>query len=234
VRQALSHAIDKNQIIKTLLSGYGIPAVGPLTPMAWAFDESVKDIDFDRERAKTLLAQEGWRDDDNDGFVEKNGDPLDISIMVNSGSQLRQDVAILVQSQLENIGVKATIQRAEWNLFIEKVFQNAEFDAVILAWDTDFTVNPTDLWHSDAIDNGYNFVAYENPRIDHLLELGRNATDRAAAQPYWSEFQQIIINDCPYTFLFIQDNIIAYNERLHGCEFDLRSLYVNIDEWYVK
>lgn len=231
VRQALSHAIDKNEIIETVLGGYGIPAIGPLTPMAWAYDENLQDLKFDVELAKTLLTQEGWRDENNDGILDKNGEPFEISLKVNSDSRLRQDVAVLVQAQLKKIGIKVNIDRAEWNLFIEQVFQKADFDAVLLAWDTDFTVNPTDLWHSNAIDNGYNFVAYKNPQVDELLTLGRNAVDQQTAQPIWNEFQRIILEECPYTFLFIQDNIVAYNKRLHGCEFDLRSLYINIHEW---
>ncbi|MBN1483049.1 hypothetical protein EH223_14085 [candidate division KSB1 bacterium] len=234
VRQAFTHAIDKTEIIETLLKGYGRPAIGPLTPLAWAFDEELQDIPFDNEKAERLLVQEGWIDSDDDGIRDKNGDPLNVTIKVNTASQLRQDVAILVQAQLKKIGVRVYIQRVEWNLFIQQVFRDADFDAVILAWDTDFTVNPTDLWHSSAIDNGYNFVAYKNARIDQLLELGRNAANREIAKPYWSEFQRIIIEDCPYTFLFIQDNIVAFNQRLQGCEFDLRSLYVNIYAWWTK
>ncbi len=233
VRLALSHAVNKHEIIETLLAGYGKPAIGPLTPMAWAYDETLHDIEFDPKQAARLLAQEGWQDKNSDGILEKNGTPFELTLRVNSDSRLRQDVAVLVQAQLKKIGVKVNIQRSEWNLFIEQVFQNADFDAVILAWDTDFTVNPTALWHSDAIKNGYNFVAYFNPRVDELLTLGRNAVDRQTAQPLWSEFQQIIINECPYTFLFIQDNIVAYNKRVHGCEFDLRSFYANIHEWSV-
>jgi peptide/nickel transport system substrate-binding protein len=234
VRRALSYAINKNEIIESLLGGYGHPANGPLTPMAWAFDNKLQDLEFDIELAQQLLQAEGWRDSDKNGIIDKNGTPFELSLKVNSDSRLRQDVAVLVQAQLKNIGVKVNIERVEWNLFIEHIFQNADFDAMILAWDSDFTVNPTPLWHSDAIANGYNFVSYVNPRVDELLTLGRNAADQQRAQPYWSEFQQIIIDDCPYTFLFIQDNIVAYNKRLQGCEFDVRSLYVNIHEWSIN
>jgi len=153
---------------------------------------------------------------------------------VNVGSQLRQDVAVMLQAQLKAIGVDVKVQRVEWNLFIRQVFQQHDFDAVVLAWDADFTVNPTDLWHSSAIENGYNFVSYHNPQVDNLLELGRDAKDQVSAQPLWSEFQQIVIEDCPYTFLFIQDNIVAHNKRLKNCKFDIRSHFVNIAEWHIQ
>jgi len=214
-----------------LLGGYGHPAIGPLTPTAWAFDDNLNDIEYDIERANALLASEGWRDSNDDGIVDKDGTAFELSLKVNSDSRLRQDVAVLVQAQLKKAGVNVKIERVEWNLFIEQIFQKADFEAMMLAWDADFTVNPTPLWHSDAIDNGYNFVSYNNPRVDELLTLGRNAANTQLAQPYWSEFQQLIINDSPYTFLFIQDNIVAYNKRLRDCEFDVRSFYINIHEW---
>ena len=232
VRRAFTHAISKKEIIETLLQGYGKPAIGPLTPMAWAYNEKQQDVPYDPAKAGELLSREGWIDRNGDGIRDKSADPLEITIKVNSASRLRQDVAVLIQAQLKKIGVRVRIQQLEWNVFIDQVFQESDFDGVILAWDTDFTVNPTDLWHSDAIKNGYNFVSYDNVRIDELLELGRNAANRETAQPYWDEFQQTIINDCPYTFLFIQDNIVAFNDRLQGCVFDLRSLLVNIHDWW--
>ncbi len=234
IRRALTYAIDKDEIISVLLGGYGKPAIGPLTSVAWAFDSTLQDIPFNPGAAKALLAQNGWQDHDGDGILDKNGQDFQFTLKINVGSQQRQDISVLVQSQLAKIGVQVNIQRLEWNLFLDQVFGQKDFDAVVLTWDSNFTVDPTPLWHSDAIENGYNFVSYANPTIDSLMQKARNASSQEEAQPLWSTFQQIIINDCPYTFLFIPDEIIAYNSALKNAEFDLRGYLANCEQWSVE
>ncbi len=234
IRRALSHAIKKQEIISALLGGYGKPAIGPLTSVAWAFDSSLQDIPYNPSLAKRLLAENGWQDRNGDGVREKNGKEFIFTLKINVGSQQRQDIAVLVQSQLAEIGVQVKIQRVEWNLFLDQVFGKKEFDAVVLTWDSDFTVDPTPLWHSQSIENGYNFVSYANERVDMLIEKARQAPSQEQAQPLWSEFQQIVINDCPYTFLFIPDEIISYTNRLSHTEFDLRGYLANCSNWAVK
>ncbi len=234
VRKALTSAINKNEIINTLLHGYGKPAIGPLTPMAWAFDSTLKDIKYDLVKAKSILADEGWFDSDDDGILEKNDKKLAFTIKVNSDSRQHQAVAVMVQAQLQKLGVKVNIERLQWNLFIEHVFKRKSFDAVVMTWESDLTVNPTPLWHSSAIKDGYNFVSYDTPRVDLLLEQARSAPDQEKARPLWREFQQIIIDDCPYTFLFVPDDIVAYNTRLANVEFDVRGFLSNVQYWKIQ
>lgn len=233
LRQALTHAINKREIIATLFDGYAKPAKGPFTPINWAYNNAIEDIDFDPQKALELFKENGWDDSDGDGYLDKLGKDFFITIKINTGSQIRKDVAVLVQAQLKDIGVKVNIEQLDWNLFIDHVFIKKNFDAVVLAWDTDFSVNPTDLWHSNAIENGYNFISYNNPKIDYLLEKARFTNDPFEAQKAWDEFQKIIINDCPYTFLFVPENIIAYNDKVQGCVFDARGFLVNVSEWWI-
>ncbi len=231
VRLALSKAIDRQEIIATLLNGFAVPATGPLMPFAWAYDTTLVPIPFDPAAARTELDAAGWRDGNGDGIREKSGQPLAFTISVNAGNQLRSDIAVMLQSQLRTVGADVKIETLEWNLFIEKVFVQSDFDAVVLSWDADFSVNPAPLWHSDAIENGYNFVKYRNPEVDSLLELGRNLSDRAAAKPVWRKFQQTVINDAPYTFLFIPSQLAAQNQRVRNAKMDTRGFLCNITEW---
>ncbi|MDW7680399.1 MAG: peptide-binding protein [bacterium] len=234
IRRALSHAIDKDEIIATLMDGLATPAKGPLLPFVWAFDKNLEDIKYDPALAQSLLNQNGWKDSNNDGILDRDGEKLALSIKTNSGSQMRKDIAVMVQAQLKAIGVDAKVDIVEFNLMLDQVFGNKDFDVLLSGWDADFTVNPTDLFHSDAITNGYNFVSYKNPRIDFLLEKGRQTAKQEQAQPYWSEFQKIILEDCPYSFLFIQDKLAGYNKKLSGIEMDVRGFLCNIHEWSIS
>lgn len=233
-RQALTYAIDRKEIIDTLLEGFAQEAKGPLLPVAWAYDPGLAAFPYDPEIARTLLQEEGWGDSNDDDILDKEGQKFEFSIVTNAGSQIRKDAAVMVQAQLQKIGVKAHVETTEWNLFIDKVFVKKDFDAVISGWDADFTVNPTDLWHSKAIDNGYNFISYHNPKVDELLEKGRRITRNDLAKPIWREFQKIIVEDSPYTFLFIPDRLAGCSLRVNGVKMDSRGFLVNIEDWWVS
>jgi peptide/nickel transport system substrate-binding protein len=233
VRQALTHAINKQEIIDTLLEGLAQPAAGPLLPFVWAYDSTLQDLSFDPAMAKRLLQEEGWKDSDDDGLLNRQGKKFEFTLCTNADNQLRKDVAVMVQAQLKKIGVAVKVELMEWNLLLEQVFTRKNFDAVISAWDADFTVNPAALWHSGAIANGYNFVSYRNARVDELMEKGRTIVDRRNAKSLWHEFQKIIVDDCPYTFLFVPERLAAVNQRVQGVKMDVRSHLATIHEWWI-
>lgn len=231
VRQALTQAIDKREIIDTLLEGFAEPAVGPLLPFNWAYDKNLRDLPFDPAMAKNLLHEEGWRDTNGDGILDKRGKKFEFTLKINADSQLRRDIAVMVQAQLRKIGVQVKVEAVEWNLLLEQVFAQRDFEAMISAWDADFTVNPAPLWHSAAIASGYNLVSYRNAVVDSLLEQARMLTDRRAAEPLWHAFQKVIVADCPYTFLFTQEKLAAVNRRVQNVKMDARSFLANIHAW---
>jgi len=231
VRQALTHAINKQEIINTLLEGFAQPAIGPLLSFNWAYDKNLRDVPFDPAAAQNLLQREGWRDTNGDGIWDKQGRKLELTLKTNADNQLRRDIAVMVQAQLKKIGVQARVEAVEWNLLLNQVFEKRDFDGLISAWDADFSVNPSPLWHSEAIANGYNIVSYRKARVDSLLDKARALVDRRAAEPLWHEFQKIIVEDSPYTFLFAQERLAAVNRRVQNVKMDVRSWLVNIHAW---
>ena len=233
VRQALTLALDQQEIINTLLEGCAQPALGPLLPLAWAYDKTLRPHAVDLVRAKQLLAEEGWSELDREGFLMKNGRRLEFTIKTNADNQLRRDAAVMVQAQLQKIGVRVQVEALEWNLLLQQVFEQKDFDALLSAWDADFAVNPAPLWHSHAIEEGYNIVSYRNAKVDSLLDAARVLVDRRKAEPLWHEFQQIIIADCPYTFLFVPEKLAAFTPRLQNVKLDARSFLANVTQWQV-
>ncbi|MBC8185867.1 hypothetical protein H8E88_32670 [candidate division KSB1 bacterium] len=233
VRRALSHAIDKKEIITTLMEGYGKEAKGPLLPFVWAYDEDLEKIQFSPDMAKSLLKNQGWEDSDGDGYLDKDNNIFQFDIKTNAGNQFRKDVAVMIQAQLKKIGVQTNVDIVEFNLLLDQVFGSKDFDVLLSGWEADFTVNPTDLFHSNAITDGYNFVSYKNDRIDFLLEKGRATPDQVEAKPYWNEFQKLILEDSPYTFLFNKDKLAGYNKKISGVKMDVRGFLSHIQEWRI-
>src|SRR5699024_7943887 len=106
VRQAVSMAVNKEEIIEGVYEGVGIPAIGPLAPVVFGFDEDVSGLDYDVEKAKELLAEAGYED----GFT---------TTIWSDDNEERMDTAIAVQSQLDEIGIDVEIEEMEWGAYLE-------------------------------------------------------------------------------------------------------------------
>ncbi len=103
VRRAITRATNRREIVDAILGGYGMVANTPVPPFHWAYDRSFQDaLPFDPARARRLLDEAGWRDRDRDGVRENDeGVPLSITIKYNTGNQQRQQIAEIMQSQLD-------------------------------------------------------------------------------------------------------------------------------------
>lgn len=232
VRRALAMAIDRQGIINALLYGYGKPCLGPLPPMiAWAYNNEVKEIPYDPEKAKAELAKEGWLDRDGDGWLDKDGRKFEFTLKTNAGNRLRSDVAVILQDQLRNVGIEVDIQTVEWTTFTREL-RAKKFEAYMGGWSTSLNIDPTPIFHSSSVDL-FNFVHYANPRVDHLIEIGREEMDRRKAAEIWREVQELIYEDQPYTFLFWSDRIVAVNARFKNVTpIPLSALY-GLEKWYL-
>ncbi len=119
VRQAISYAIDKQEIIEGVLMGLGQVATGPYKPGTWYYNPDVKRYPHNPDKAKELLAQAGWRDTDTDGWLDKDGKPFSFTIITNQGNSLRAQTAEIIQQRLKQIVIEVKIRIIEWAAFLK-------------------------------------------------------------------------------------------------------------------
>jgi peptide/nickel transport system substrate-binding protein len=234
VRQAITKAIERQNLVDVLLNGQGRLIAGPIPPYFWASDESLPADLFNPDEAEALLDLAGWVDRDADGVREKDGKPLEFTMKTNADNKLRGDALVMIQADLQEIGVRAQPELVEFGKLVEEVLQRRDFDTVLLSWQTGYSVNPSQLWHSEAIASGYNLPSYRNPRVDSLLVAARQEMDRAKAKPLWAEFQRIVAADYPYVFLFHKENPGVFHQRVQNVKMDVRGYLINIEEWTVE
>ncbi len=231
VRRALTMAIDRNEIIDALLYGFGKPCISSFPPMiSWAFNDDIQPLPHDPAGAKALLEKAGWKDSDGDGWLDKNGEEFEFSLITNADNSLRGDIAVIVQNQLKKVGIKADIQLLEWTTMLEDM-RNKKFDAFIGGLSTSFYVDPTPIYHSSAV-NLFNHVGYGNPQVDRLIEKGRVEMDRQKVAKIWHNVQELIYADQPYTYLFWINRVVAVHKRFKNVTpITLSSLY-ELEKWY--
>ncbi len=236
VRRALTMGIDRKGLVQSVLHGYGVPARSTVPPTHWAYDpEALPEVPFDPAGARALLDEAGWRDRDGDGVRENaEGVRFSISLKYNQGSRQRQSFAELIQAQLADIGVEVQIRVEDPNALNEELFHEVrDFDGVILSWVMDFRQDDRDMFDSGRIDGSFAISGTHNPEMDRLLGTLQRVVDRKTARPLWVEYQRLLVDEQPYTFLFSGERLVGVRKSMHGVHVDARGEWVSVHDWWL-
>ena len=237
VRRAMTYLTNRDQMVKTILSGLGQVVDSPIYYFRPEYDKTLESTPYDPKKALALLKEAGWRDTDGDGVLDKVIDgkkvPFRFEIKFNSGNPTRKSVALILQDELKKHGIAATVRQLDWTIYLDDV-RNHRFEAMILGWG--MSVNEPDsfqVWHSSQSANkGSNMISSKTARVDQILETYRREFDFNKRVDLYREFQRILYEDQPYTFLFMAKSVSAVQRRFQGVEVlpigGLRPL-----EWWV-
>ncbi|MGB2630826.1 MAG: peptide-binding protein [Candidatus Omnitrophota bacterium] len=234
VRQALSYAINKKEIINAVLLGLGESCTGPFLKGSLYYDDSVPGYAYDPDKAARLLREAGWEDTDGDGILEKEGQEFKVTLVTNQGNQVREDIATVVQDQWAKLGIKVEINVIAWAAFLDQFVNKKKFQAMILGWTIPLDPDPYSVWHSDSMrPGGLNFISYSNPKVDELIVLGREEFAPAVRREIYHEIHRVISEDAPYTFLFFPYATPAIDKRFKGIIPAPAGIGYNFIDWYV-
>lgn len=234
VRQALTAAIDKQELIHGVLFGMGQKAHGPIVPGRWAYNPNVKDIAYNPKYAARLLAEAGWKEKNSAGILVKNGKPFQFTILTNQGNQQRLLTAQIVQQRLRFVGIDVKIRIVEWATFLKEFIDKGNFEVVMLAWNISQDPDMYDIWHSSKTNPGeLNFVGFKSAEVDRLLVEGRSTFDLEKRKQAYFRIQEILADEQPYTFLYVPDALPVVSSRIRGVEPAPAGIGHNQIKWYV-
>ena len=234
VRQALSYAIDKKEIVEGVLFGLGQVASGPYKPGSWPHNPDVPKYDYNPERARNLLAEAGWRDSDGDGFLDRDGKRFSFIIVTNQGNDQRIKAGEIIQRRLREVGIEVKLRVIEWASFLKEFINPGKFDATILGWTIPIDPDAYNVWHSSKTKLGeLNFINFSNPEVDELLEKGRRTLDQKKRKIIYDRFQEILGEEQPYTFLYVPDALPVVAARFRGIKPAPAGIMYNFNQWFV-
>ncbi len=220
VRRALSYAINKQEILEEYLHNYGQLAAGPVSPIfKEVINPDIKPYNYDPEEAKKLLAEDGWKDSNKDGILEKNGINFTFELNIPGGNPLRNYAATVVKNDLKNIGISVNIQTMELNTFLDNLFSK-KFNAWIASWYISIPLDLKNMWYSQFSSTPLNVQSYSNKDIDKILDEIQNSSDNEKRKSLYKQFQEIMHNDEPVTFLYWIDDITAHNKRIKNIDIN--------------
>ena len=234
VRQAMNYAINKEEIIKGVLLGLGEAIASPYKPGTRWDNESLSPYPYDPSKALALLKEAGY-ERNTAGILVKDGKPFEFEILTNQNKQ-REMTAVLVQRRLKEIGIDVKIRVLEWASFINRFIKTGDFKAVVLGWSLSLDPDQFNIWHSSQQGPGqFNFVGYENPRVDELLELGRRELDNDKREEIYHEFSKLLLEDSPIVYLYAGYGLSAINKRVQGIKKPAppAGIYQNSYEWFI-
>jgi peptide/nickel transport system substrate-binding protein len=234
VRQAMLYALNRKAMINGFLQGFAREATGILSPaLAYYYRPDVKTYEFDRAKARALLAEAGWRPGP-DGMLAKDGQHLKFTLTFPRVQYFEQ-LAALIQQYYRAVGIEVTLDGLEFNQFISQRFLPRKFDVVAGWWVTPADPDFYNYLHSTAGTGGFNVPVYANSEMDRLLEQGRAASDPTQRAATYRKFQELVAEELPYVYLWWPLEIRAINKRLTGVpEIGLRDAFQYTQEWRLR
>lgn len=222
VRQAITMAVDRARIIKQNLNGMGIEITGPFFRYSPAYDTSLQPWPYDLQKARQLLAEEGWYDSDGDGIIDKEIDgkrvPFKFSLTYYVKNPLTKSVAEYVATALREIGIECSLNGVDM-ADLSATLDDKSFDTYFLAWGLGSPPeDPKQTWYSaGAKEKGSsNTIGFVNKEADEIIEKLEYEYDQQKRIALYHRFDKIIFEEAPYIFLYTMKTALLYREYLQN------------------
>ena len=205
VRQAISLAVDRQELIDTTAFGIGEIA-GPIPPALtdWALPtDELPFYESDVERARALLAEAGYAE----GFSA--------TIMTSPAYQEMVSDAQIVQTRLRAIGIELEIEQEAWDVYVDR-WLNRDFE-MYSGINSQFSDDP-DYSLYPALHTGgpWNVSEFSNPDVDRLLDAGRTTLDAVARKDVYDQLQRLLAEQAPLLWTYSGMITDAVSTRLNG------------------
>jgi peptide/nickel transport system substrate-binding protein len=216
VRQALAHAVNKDEMVEVALGGLGQTAFSPLPPTLPGFDPGLKDYElgYDPDKTQELLTEAGFQQTE-DGTWERDGQKLE-GLLLTSTRAPNEAIATLLQSQLKAVGVPVEIQQLDGKA-VMAASNEGQFDLLLwrYGWNDPDALNI--FLGGDRIGRT-NRVAYSNPEVDALLAQGARELDEDVRVGLYVDAQEIILEDAPWQPLYNPVDVMAMREAVQDAK----------------
>jgi len=221
VRQAMNYIVDRESITENVFHGAGLPAYNYLTPNVQPQVESP--YTYDPQKASTLLAAAGWTKN-KDGFLEKNGQQFAIILWTESITD-RVQIATVLQSEMAEVGIKATIQQFDSGSYGD-MFKTGEQQAFIRLYGWDNTDIIEWFFNSKRIATGVNKTRTNNPLLDFLFVKAEAMPTPEERTFVYRLVHQYMLEQSAWVPIFYPAQVRAYRSDLGGYKATLDHVYL--------
>jgi peptide/nickel transport system substrate-binding protein len=235
-RKALSLLIDKERLLEEANIA-GIPAMGPISPISWAFNDSIDYFDHDLDEAKEIFESLGYtRSFDEDYYTTEDDKILSVTLSFFE-NDFNKKLVFVLEEMFREGGVLLRLRPLNYDQVMREILPTRDFE--LLLYEIEVAVDPDqyNLWHSLRIDHPMlNISGYNYSRVDILLERARVSIDTEERKNDYFLFQRYLVDDSPVSFLYHPKAFFVLRNGLEG--FDIENIlspsdrYRNVHEWH--
>jgi peptide/nickel transport system substrate-binding protein len=222
-RRAISEAINREDLSRIVFHGHAQPAAGPFSPAnKFWFNGKLKAEPYDTNAALKMLQADSFRME-NGTLKDKDGNAVVFSIVTNAGSKVRERMALLIQDDMQKIGIHVNVVTLDFPSLIERMTQTFDYEAIILGL-TNVDLDPNgemNVWLSSAENHQWNpqqktpETAWE-AEIDRLMRTQASSTDPKKRKDAFDRVQEIVVEQHPFIFLVNKNSLSAVSPAVHG------------------
>jgi peptide/nickel transport system substrate-binding protein len=233
VRQALTYAINRKEILEGFFGEFGNVAVTLVSSIfKTRSNTNLLPYEYDPSMARELLAKEGWKDSNGDKVIDKNGMPFKFKLTIPAGKPQREYAATVIKNNLLAVGIYVEVEVVEPSVFFENMF-GKKYEAWIAGWTIPLDLDFEAFWGSDLEKNFFNVTSYQNKEIDEIFAKLKHINEPESNRMLLYKFQEIIHRDQPVTFLYWFDNLVGYNLRLRNLKLNPIAFTNRAWDWFV-
>jgi peptide/nickel transport system substrate-binding protein len=220
-RKAISHAVNRADIVRLVYRGHAEPAAGPFsrTNKLW-FNSKLTPDAFSPKQSLALLASDGFQLKGNT-LYDRGGRAVEFSLITNAGNKARARVAALLQQDLAKIGINVTVAPLEFGSLIDRITRSYAYDACLLGL---VNVDPDpngqmNVWLSSGGSHQWNpgQAAPETPweaEIDKLMRAQSSTLDQKKRRASFDRVQEIIAAQAPFVYLITKNALVAVHSSV--------------------
>jgi len=241
VRKALNKAVDRERIVREVLSGFGTPIYGPVPTTSQYFNKDIEG-EFNPQEAIELLESNGWEINEETKIREKTikkvSTTLEFEIATSDAPELKA-AANIVKENWESVGAKVTVKIFEIGDLNQNIIRPREYDALLFGEIIGRDMDLFAFWHSSQRnDPGLNIASYANANSDKLLEQVRSSRDEEDRIEKFFKFQENIESDMPAIFIYSPDFIYITSNKIKGINLGQITLpserFFGVHSWFIE
>ncbi|MFQ5945857.1 MAG: ABC transporter substrate-binding protein [Anaerolineae bacterium] len=210
VRRAITHAINKREVVDGAMFGLGRPLGSNIDPLNPFYVDMSNAVPYDPGKAKKLLAEAGYPN----GFEITLKVPPQYYYTVRSGE--------VIVNQLAKVGIKVNMEQIEWGQWLARIYKNADYDMTI--------IGHAESWDARNYARPKYYFRYDSPRYQAVFQESQVALDRDKRRDLYVKLQQIMAEEAPVVWLFVHPRLVATKKGVRGIWKDLPTPSVDLSE----
>jgi peptide/nickel transport system substrate-binding protein len=237
-RQAVAYGINRERMRDTIFRGLGVLQNSPIHPDSPYYNPQVKVYEYNPERAKQLLAQAGFRWNDQGQLLDDQGNPVKFTLLTNIERRIRPAMAAQIKQDLAQLGMQVDVQTMSFNPYVERLNRTRDWDCYLGGFGGG-GIDPHsgfNIWYSRG--NLHTFNQGPQPgqpplrnwsvhpwelQIDDLLIRGSQEMDEAKRKEIYWQFQALVQEELPFIYLVNNLALEAVRNRVKGIAFSALS-----------